>query len=136
MPTRTMIAALTVALAAGCSADPATSSKADQSSPEALTRSAYRDIHAGDFEALCRLVLPSLMPRFTASGTDCQSFMANHYDASTRARMVDVKVDASRTRRNGDTAVVPQSGVTFAGQPSNDSDTKTVRSDGKWWIGG
>jgi hypothetical protein len=109
---------------------------ADQSSPEALTRAAYRNIHAGNFEALCRLILPDQLPRFAASGSDCQTYMADHYTPEERSQLGGVMVDASKIQRNGDTAVVPESAVTFSGRPSSDDDTKVVRSNGKWWIGG
>jgi hypothetical protein len=85
---------------------------------------------------VCRLILPDQLPRFAASGSDCQTFMADHYPAELLAKIRDVGIDTSKIRRNGDTALIPEDAVTFGGEPSNDDDTKVVRRNGKWWIGG
>jgi hypothetical protein len=107
-----------------------------QSSPQSLTAAVYDDVHAGEFGKACALVLPAAMARFTAAGTDCQSFFAKQYDPGKRAGLADVKVDAKAVQVNGDTAVVPESAVTFGGRPSSDGDTKLALRDGKWFVAG
>ena len=111
------------------------SSAADaQSSPEGLVRTAYQDLAAGEFGKVCDLVLPDARAKFTRIGSDCQGYLAKQYDPAKRAALKGVKIDASRTRTNGDTAVVPEDAVTFRGQPSSDADTTTAKQDGKWWL--
>jgi len=107
-----------------------------QSSPQSVTAAVYEDVHAGEFAKVCGLVLPASMARFTAAGTDCQSFFAKQYDPGRRAGLKDVKVDAKAIQVNGDTAVVPESAVTFGGHPSSDGDTKVALQDGKWFVTG
>lgn len=107
-----------------------------QSSPQSVTAAVYDDLHAGEFSKACALVLPTTMARFTAAGTDCQSFFAKQYDPGKRAALKDVKVDAKAIEVNGDTAVIPESAVTFGGHPSSDGDTKVALQDGKWFVTG
>ena len=107
-----------------------------QSSPQSLTTAVYDDVHSGEFSKVCALVLPEARHLFTDSGTDCQSFLAKHYDPTARAGLADVKVDAKAIQVNGDTAVVPESAVTFGGHPSSDGDTKVALQDGKWFVAG
>ena len=129
---RRLAVVLTVPLlAAGCGA---AGGGDQQSSPEAVVSAVYNHIAAGEFEQVCALVLPDARSQFTAAGTDCQTFLAHHCDPQGRDAFRDVRVDPAKFRRNGDTAVVPEAGVTFGGRPSNDADTLTVRQDGKWWI--
>lgn len=108
----------------------------DQSSPQALTVTLYKDLHAGEFAKVCALALPALLQRFTATGSDCQTYLGKKYDPTARAGFANVKVDAKAVQVNGDTAVVPESAVTFGGQPSSDGDTKLALRDGKWFVAG
>lgn len=113
----------------------ASASKGDaQASPEGVVRVAYQDLAAGEFGKVCDLVLPDARAKFTRIGSDCQTYLAKQYDPTKRAGLTAVKIDASMTRTNGDTAVVPQDAVTFHGQPSSDADTTTAKQDGKWWL--
>ncbi len=107
-----------------------------QSSPQSLTAAVYDDVHAGEFSKACALVLPAALQRFTATGGDCQSYLGKKYDPTARAAFADVKVDAKAIQVNGDTAVVPESAVTFGGHPSSDGDTKVALQDGKWFVTG
>ncbi len=107
-----------------------------QSSPQSLTTAVYDDVHAGEFAKACALVLPAALQRFTASGGDCQTYLGKKYDPTARAGFADVKVDAKAVQVNGDTAVVPESAVTFGGHPSSDGDTKVALQDGKWFVTG
>ncbi len=119
-------------LAAACSGG----GDGSQSSPQALTRAVYEDLHAGQFAKACALVLPASLQRFTATGGDCQTYLGKKYDPTARAAFADVKVDAKAIQVNGDTAVVPESAVTFGGHPSSDGDTKVELRDGKWFVTG
>ena len=139
--TRTATAALLIPLLAtacfGSSGSTASGSGGeDRSSPAALTITLYRHLAAGKFEKVCGLFGPAALKRITDTGADCQPFLAKHYDEAARAGLRDVKVDASAIRVNGDTAVVPQSSVTFDGHPSHDGDTQESKQDGKWSISG
>jgi len=107
-----------------------------QSSPQSLTAAVYDDFHAGEFSKACALVLPAALQRFTATGGDCQTYLGKKYDPTARAEFADVKVDAKAIQVNGDTAVVPESAVTFGGHPSSDGDTKLALRDGKWFVAG
>lgn len=107
-----------------------------QSSPQSLTAAVYDDVHAGEFGKACALVLPASLQQFTATGGDCQSYLGKKYDPTARAGFADVKVDAKAIQVNGDTAVVPESAVTFGGHPSSDGDTKVALQDGKWFVTG
>ncbi len=107
-----------------------------QSSPQSLTAAVYDDVHAGEFSKACALVLPAALQRFTATGGDCQTYLGKKYDPTARAAFADVKVDAKAIQVNGDTAVVPESAVTFGGHPSSDGDTKVALQDGKWFVTG
>ncbi len=107
-----------------------------QSSPQSLTAAVYDDVHAGDFGKVCGLLLPEALKRITDTGVDCQTYLAKHYDSKARAGFADVKVDAKAIQVNGDTAVVPESAVTFGGHPSSDGDTKLALHDGKWFVTG
>lgn len=98
----------------------------DQSSPEGVVAAAYTHIADGEFEQACALVLPDARGAFTAVGTDCQTFLAGKYDQQDREAFRDVRVDPAKIERNGDTAVVPEEAVTFAGRPSDDEDTPAV----------
>lgn len=121
-------------LAAACSGGSGSSGGADRSSPQALTVTIYEDIHTGAFGKLCGLFLPEALKRITDTGVDCQTFLARHYDKTARAAFAGVKVDKNAIRVNGDTAVVPESAVTFGGHPSRDGDTKMTLTDGKWSV--
>lgn len=116
-------------LAAGCGGG-----GSEQSSPEAVVSAAYTHIASGEFEQACALFLPDARGAFAAAGTDCQSFLAGHYNPQGRDTFRDVRVDPAKVQRNGDTAVVPEEAVTFGGQRSSDEDTPTVKQDGKWWV--
>lgn len=139
---RLAVAAVVALLAAGCggggggagAGGGGAGDKTEQSSPEAVVAAAYRHIAAGEFEQSCALVLPDARGAFAAAGTDCQSFLARKYDQQEREAFRDVRVDTTKIRRDGDTAVVPEAAVTFGGRPSHDDDTPTVRKDGKWWV--
>jgi len=96
----------------------------------------YDDVHSRDFAKVCGLLLPEALKRITDTGVECQSFLAKHYDPKARAGFADVKVDAKAIQVNGDTAVVPESAVTFGGRPSSDGDTKVALRDGKWSVAG
>ena len=129
---RRLAVVLTVPLlAAGCGG---AGGGDQQSSPEAVVAAVYNHVAAGEFEQVCALVLPDRRGAFAAAGTDCQTYVARNYDQQQRAAFRDVRVDTGKIRRDGDTAVVPEAAVTFGGRPSHDSDTMTVRKDGKWWI--
>ena len=121
-------------LAAACSGSG--DGGADRSSPQALTVTVYDDIHAGSFGKLCGLLLPEALKRITDTGVDCQTYLAKHYDATARAGFADPKVDKAAITVNGDTAVVPESAVTFGGKPSHDGDTKVALKGGKWSVAG
>ena len=103
-----------------------------QSSPQSLTVAVYDDVHAGEFSKVCGLLLPEALKRITDTGVDCQRYLTKHYDPTARAGFADVKA----IQVNGDTTVVPESAVTFGGQPSNDGDTKVALQDGKWSVAG
>lgn len=105
-----------------------------QSSPEAVVPAAYERIAAGEFEQACALVPPESRGAFAAAGTACQTFLAGKYDQQDREAFRDVRVDAAKIERDGDTALVPEAAVTFGGRPSDDEETPTVRADGKWWV--
>lgn len=135
MPTRirTRVAALLLPAALGLTA---CGGGGAQDSPQALTAAAYRHIAAGEFAQVCDLYLPSVRSRFANAGTDCQTYLAGQYAPGARATFKDPAVDGSKVRVNGDTAVIPVSAVSFAGQPSHDTATRAARQDGKWWLTG
>ncbi len=130
-PTRTAAVLTLPLLLTACSGGGGT-----QSSPQSLTTAVYDDLHAGEFGKACALVLPASLQRFTATGGDCQSYLGKKYDPTARAAFADVKIDAKAIQVNGDTAVVPESAVTFGGHPSSDGDTKVALQDGKWFVTG
>jgi hypothetical protein len=105
-----------------------------QGSPEAVVRAVYERLGQGEFEQVCELVLPSLVAQYERMGGTCQLAVSQQYDEEDRASFVDVQVDPDLIEVNGDTATVPESAVTFAGEPSSDGSTDLVRQDGKWWI--
>ena len=47
-----------------------------------------------------------------------------------------MKVESAVIRVNGDTAVVPDSAVTFGGMPSHDGNTQESRQGGTWSVAG
>ena len=108
----------------------------DRSTPAGLTTTLYRHLAAGEFEKVCGLFGPVALKRITDTGADCQTFLAKHHDQAARAGLRDVKGDAGAIRVNGDTAVVPESAVTFGGQPSHDGDTQESKQDGRWGVSG
>ena len=108
----------------------------DRSSPQALTVTVYDDLHAGEFAKVCGLLLPEAAKRIRDTGADCQTYLAKKYDTTARAAFARVKVDAKAIQVNGDTAVVPESAVTFDGRPSSDGGTKVALRDGKWFVAG
>ncbi len=124
----TIVLLLPLLLTASCSG-----SGDDQSSPQSLTAAVYKDLHAGHFQKACALVSPAALKRITDTGSDCASYIADHVDGAKRASYIDVKVDAKAIQVNGDTAVVPESAVTFGGQPSSDGDDKVILLNGKWF---
>ena len=105
-----------------------------QSTPQSLAAAVYDDLHAGEFAKICDLVLPDARHRFADAGTDCQTYFGKKYNPSVRAGFADVKVDAKAVQVNGDTAVVPESALTFSGHPSSDGDVTVALRDGKWFV--
>lgn len=64
----------------------------------------------------------------------CETFFAEQYPAETRSAFAEVTVDEDALDTSADVVVIPESAVTFDGQPSTDGPTTVVERDGKWWI--
>ena len=105
-----------------------------QDSPAGVVSALYERLAAGEFGKACELVLPETRDALAKSGGNCESAFARLYPADKRKAIEDVAVDEKKVERNGDTARVPESAVTFGGEPSTDAATQTVRRDGKWWV--
>jgi hypothetical protein len=122
-----LLLAGTAGLATGCSSGP------DQSSPAAVLESAYRAVGEGDFTGACAMVDPEAKELMRLVGT-CESVFAEEYPPESRAAFAEVSVDEDALDTSADVVVIPESAVTFAGQPSTDGPTTVVERDGKWWI--
>lgn len=107
-----------------------------QGSPSAVLTSAYEAVHEGDFTRACSYVDPEAKQALALFAGTCEGAFAREYPPDVRAELVNVEIDESQLDMTADTVVIPESAVTFDGQPSTDGDTTVVERDGSWWITG
>lgn len=69
-----------------------------------------------------------------AWGGSCEQAFAEEYLPEMRESLAQAEIDESELDLSADVVVIPDSAVTFGGEPSTDGDTTLIERDGKWWI--
>lgn len=112
------------------------SAPSTQATPDATVIAFYEAIAKGDVPTACTLMSPSIDWPTATKGAfpTCQAALFANYTIGGPSNFGDVAVDTSKVTIDGDSAVVPDAAVTFAGKPSGDSDNPLVRIDGKWFL--
>lgn len=142
------IAVIALLVLAGCSSKaddssdakstptPTASVPSTQATPEATVIAFYEAIADGDIEAACALISPDVdWPEATNEAfPTCQAALFTNYSTRGTARFNEVEVDDAKVTINGNTALVPEAAVTFAGKPSTDSDNPLILIDGRWYL--
>ncbi|MGN6332985.1 MAG: hypothetical protein ACTHOD_15265 [Motilibacteraceae bacterium] len=103
-------------------------------SPAAVVTAFYQAMAKNDLATGCSLIDPSVIPQLLLKFGSCQLALKQHYTDALRAQIQDVKVDEGAVKVAGDGAFVPQSAITFGGQPSKDGDQQAIRLNGKWFL--
>lgn len=126
----------TLAAAAVCTSLLGCSGGSAQGSPSEVLTSAYEAVSEGDFTRACTYVDPEAKRALAFFAGTCESAFAREYPPDVRAGLGDVEIDEAQLDLSADIVVIPESAVTFDGQPSTDGDTTVVERDGMWWITG
>jgi hypothetical protein len=107
-----------------------------QSTPEGTVVAFYTAVAAGDLGTACTLTSPELDWPTLTQGTypTCEAALFTSYTVDNQRDFSDPAVDESKVQVNGENANVPESAVTFDGQPSTDGDNPLILIDGQWYL--